>query len=588
MRTSPWIILGSTIILLIVVIVFAIQNSNRERRYMAELLSAKGTALIRAVEAGARTGMTAMMWGGNEIQRLLEETSRLPDVLYMAVVDDKGIIVAHSDPSKIGTRFRESGKPIHLDPNLKESWEMVSLDKNRQVFEVYRHFRPLWSDDDARSRHMRGMMRGHGMMAGTSPNDWFAPGKGGKLLIVAGLDPAPFEAAMQEDARITMVMSAILLLAGFGGFVSLFWMYSYRSTRRTLQDTSAFAEKLVTHLPVGLIATDQQERITFFNAAAETITGLSAVDARGSTLDGLLPVQLHDLKKMLARGNVVTEKENDCTFPHGRTVPLSISAARIVNERGEFVGLVLILRDLREVRRLEAEIRRQEKLAALGGLAAGVAHEIRNPLSSIKGLASFFASQFPEGSEAKTATGVMIQEVERLNRAVSELLDFARPTDIKCRPTDIGPLLSRSIQLVQQDAANREIRIELDIADDICPASIDPDRISQCLLNIYLNAIQAMGSGGVLRVECRNQGKQALVIGIRDTGAGIARADLPKIFDPYFTTKGNGTGLGLAIVHKIVEAHRGHVRVDSQSGKGTRVTVQIPCDPDAACVLEDE
>ncbi|BBO90294.1 hypothetical protein [Desulfosarcina ovata] len=156
---------------MIVVIVFAVQNASRERRYMKELMSAKGAALIRAVEAGARTGMTAMMWGGREIQRLLEETGRLPDVLYMAVVNAKRIVVAHSDPAKIGTPFRKSGKLVHLGPDLKENWEVVHLDANRRVFEVHRHFRPLWPDNSGQSSHMQGMMHFHGMMAPTSP-DW--------------------------------------------------------------------------------------------------------------------------------------------------------------------------------------------------------------------------------------------------------------------------------------------------------------------------------------------------------------------------------------------------------------------------------
>jgi len=412
----------------------------------------------------------------------------------------------------------------------------------------------------------------------SSPGDWFSPGRREQLLIVVGLKVAPFEKAIRQDIRTTIVLSAVLLLAGFGGFVSLFWMHSYRAAKRSLQDTSAFADEVVTHLPVGLIATDRTGRVTFFNAAAEKITGLPMTSTHGQHLDKLFPPQLCGLEQALDRGEIISEKEMECAFAGGSAVPLSISATAIVNEVGEFAGRVLILRDLREVRRLQKEVRRQEKLAALGGLAAGVAHEIRNPLSSIKGLATFFRDQFADGSEAKEAAGVMIEEVNRLNRAISELLDFARPADLKRQRTDIAPLIIRSVQLIQQDAKNRNIQVDLHISEDRCALNIDPDRMTQCLLNLYLNAIEAMEDGGTLTVQCGADGHDGIRITIADTGQGISADQLDKIFDPYFTTKSKGTGLGLAIVYKIIEAHRGRINVESVSGQGTMMTIKIPGD----------
>lgn len=578
MRSSPWIILGSTAILLVIVIVLSVQNTSREKRYMTKILSAKGAALIRAVEAGARAGMMGTMWGGRQIQRLLEETGRLPDVVYMALVDPEGRIVAHSDPSKIDAFFRADQKLIHLGPDLQENWELVDTGDGGSVFEVHRHFRPLMPGRGHGGGHMSGMM--HRRAMGSSvPDDWLGQKQ---LLIVAGLDVAPFQAAIRDDVRNTLVFSIILLLLGFGGFVSLFWMNSYRAAKRSLQDTSAFADEVVTHLPVGLIATDRQGRITFFNAAAERITGLTSGQAADRKPDRLLPERLCGLKPALDRGDTIVEQEMECTFAGGNTVPLSVSATRIVNEVGEFVGHVLILRDLGEVRRLKDAVRRQEKLAALGGLAAGVAHEIRNPLSSIKGMATFFQEQFTDGSEAREAAGVMIREVDRLNRVISELLDFARPTDLNRRLAELPPLINRSIQLIQQDAASQNITIEVSVADDICPVSIDPDRLTQCLLNLYLNALQAMSAGGTLTVGChRDDNRRTVRITVGDTGEGIATEHLDAIFNPYFTTKNKGTGLGLAIVHKIIEAHQAHLNVESTPGKGTRMIIEIPCDTDS-------
>lgn len=576
MQTSPWIILGSTAILLTVVLVLAFQNTNRGRRYMSQLLSAKGAALIRAVEAGARTGMMGMMWGGRQIQRLLEETGRLPDVRYMAIIDQRGRVVAHSDPSKIDQPFDPHRRLKHLGPDEQENWELVTLDNGQRIFEVHRYFRPINLDDDGRFRHMQGMMRRHKELMEQS-DDWFSPQLRRNLLIIVGMDITPFEEAVRRDIQTTVILSVVMILLGFGGFVSIFWLNSYRMARQSLQDTSVFANEVVSHLPVGLIATDRAGKVTFFNAAAEQLTGLDRDLIQNQKPEAFLPEGLCGLQEQLDRGEIITEREMTCSFQTGKTIPVSISAARIANDVGEFLGQVVIMRDLSEIRRLQDEVRRQEKLAAMGGLAAGVAHEVRNPLSSIKALATFFAGQFEENSEPHEAAKVMVQEVDRLNRVITELLEFSRPTDLKRQISDVGQLISRSIQLVQQDAVNKRIDIKVNASEDICAAWIDPDRLTQCLLNLYVNAIQAMDDGGTLTVTSKTGEAGTFVIVVSDTGKGIPGDQLEKVFDPYYTTKSKGTGLGLAIVQKIVEAHGGHTTVRSTGHGGAAFTMAVPC-----------
>ncbi|KAF5031052.1 Adaptive-response sensory-kinase SasA [anaerobic digester metagenome] len=252
---------------------------------------------------------------------------------------------------------------------------------------------------------------------------------------------------------------------------------------------------------------------------------------------------------------------------------------------GDDAGAILILRDLREVRRLQDEVRRREKLAAIGSLAAGVAHELRNPLSSIKGYATYFGSRFDEGSEDREAARVMVQEVERLNRVISDLIGLARPSDIAPRPVDAGFLVHHVLRLVRQDAAHRgvTVRVEPDGAQDgavgsLPRAMLDPDRFSQALLNVFLNALEAMPSGGELSVRLAVAPGNRIAVAVRDTGTGIAPEHLATIFDPYFTTKSQGTGLGLAIVHKIVEAHGGEVSLRSALGQGTEITFLLPAE----------
>jgi len=175
LQTSPWVILGSTAILLVAVMVLAIANTNREKRYMAQVLKTKGAALIQAVEAGARTGMTGMMWRGQEVQRLLEETARLPDVLFMAVVDRDGRVVADSDTTRIGKPFREEGPPLrHLGPDQVEDWELVEGARGQRIFEVHRHFHPLEDPMRFGGGSMAAMMQRHGRML-NDKEDWFQP-----------------------------------------------------------------------------------------------------------------------------------------------------------------------------------------------------------------------------------------------------------------------------------------------------------------------------------------------------------------------------------------------------------------------------
>ncbi len=287
--TSPWIILGSTVILLSVVLVLAIANTNRDKRYMAQVLKTKGAALIQAVEAGARTGMAGMMWRGPQVQRLLEETALLPDVLFMAVVDRRGRVVAHSDQTRIGAPFRNTKPLQHLGPDQIENWELVEHDSGKRIFEVHRHFRPLHASVQARGGHMASMMRHHGRLS-NNEEDWFQPHKRQELIIVAGLDVAPFEEAIRADILNTVVLSAVLLVLGFGGLVSLSWMQNFRTAQKDLRDTTAYTSEIVTNLPVGLIATDPSGLIAFYNAAAERITGLNLADLIGKRAKPTFPI----------------------------------------------------------------------------------------------------------------------------------------------------------------------------------------------------------------------------------------------------------------------------------------------------------
>jgi two-component system sensor histidine kinase HydH len=372
-------------------------------------------------------------------------------------------------------------------------------------------------------------------------------------------------------------MGLILLLIGFAGFVSILLAQAYQTTRTSLSRVRAFSDSLVANMPIGLLAIDSDGRIASFNETAESILRLSSPDILWKSHTDVLPQPFLDLVAQLKSGSGFIEKEIEFPVTNGEPVPLEVIATLFKEEKGTFLGHVILFRDLSEVKQLKDEIARGERLASIGRLAAGVAHEIRNPLSSIKGFATYFKERYRDVPEDQKTAEIMIQEVERMNKVIGQLLEFARPLNIEKKPTSLGALVQHSLKMIEADARDRGIKINTSISPDMEKAFVDPDKMKQVFLNLYLNACESMENGGTLFVELREDDSAGGVrIMISDTGTGIKDEDLTRVFDPYFTTKSSGTGLGLAIVHKIVESHGGEVRVESRRGEGTVVTILLP------------
>ena len=249
--------------------------------------------------------------------------------------------------------------------------------------------------------------------------------EGTSLVIFVEYDLTPLEEAQAADEKHMAVMFGILVFVGLVGCITLFLIQSYRRSRKLVQETTAFSSEILRTLPVGIISTDMDDRITSINPAAQDITGLTRTAATGRGLHDLLPGVWAVLEGRTAQ-DAAREQEAWCTVGE-RRVPLAISASHIVTEEGEAIGTALIMRDLGEIRRLQSELRRRDRLVALGNMAAGIAHEVRNPLSAIKGLARFFMEASPEGSDESRMADIMTREVLRLDKVVGDLLDFARP-----------------------------------------------------------------------------------------------------------------------------------------------------------------
>jgi len=272
----------------------------------------------------------------------------------------------------------------------------------------------------------------------------------------------------------------------------------------------------------------------------------------------------------------VQDKQVDCQLNNGELVPLSTTTSELKDAEGQPVGIVIMLRDLRDIRSLEKRVELSERLASLGQMAAGIAHEIRNPLSSIKGFAQYFRNKFPRGSDECGYAKVIIEEVDLLNRVIEDILNFAKPRELELQEINPIQLLENCLNLIRSDILNKNIQVkkEYDRKQQIAIVG-DRDLLNNVLLNLLINALEAMEREGQMTLSIDKE-PGSVVIGISDNGCGIPQEKLKHIFDPFFTSKKGGTGLGLAIVYRIIEMHNGEIKVRSEVGSGTTVRVILP------------
>ncbi|NNL78283.1 MAG: PAS domain-containing protein [Desulfobacterales bacterium] len=571
----PWVLIGAVAVLLPIFTYITLENINRQKEKSIHLLLEKGAALIRSFEAGTRTGMMGMHRGQFRLQGLLTETAQLPDIAHILVADVKGEIIAHNNLNMVGVTY---GRNLNLEKIAQTKtlqWRILENPDTTKVFEVYGKFSP--------TERPRGMMRGSGMMGHRMP-----PRSGERSrfpgsindtprVIFVGLDMTSIDDAHSADIRHAVIMGVILLLVGFAGITILFLLQGYRATKASLSRIKAFSDNVVENMPIGLIALDDQQRIAAFNHTAESVLEISFHEVMGKKADQILPPEFCAELKCHELHDRFIEKEIDCTVSGGRTVPLEIGVSLLEDESRTRLGHIILFKDMTEVRALRREIETSRRLASVGRLAAGVAHEIRNPLSSIKGFATYFKERYQTVPEDQQNADIMIQEVNRLNRVVSQLLEFARPVTVSPKLTSVKDFVDDSLKLIERQAQEKQIQVHSRNSVEIGNVFIDPDRIKQVLLNLYLNAIEAMPSGGELRVDFSENGESGgIEIQISDNGPGIQSEDLSRIFDPYFTTKSAGTGLGLAIAHNIIEAMGGNIKVNSERGNGTTFTIRLP------------
>lgn len=565
-----WTIVAAVLTLLLVIAVSTYRNMSRERVRMEESLLRDGLVVIRALEASIRADLPSGPPDPARLQKLVAEVSREPEISGIIIFDQEGSIVAASTPYDPATDKIAGVSSLRL--LLKERGLVTRYRQESgqgRLFEIIRPFRPF----------------------SYQPPPSLLPGKEAKAtlqeepirrwaedkMIALALRMATWENISREDRHHNLLMGAILIALGTGALYFIFIVQNYYLVDRTLDRMKTYTENVVESMADGLISVDPDGKIVTLNRQAGEIIGARREALEGRKITEVLGCDLSDLPRGGEGQAVLRDREIEITRGREGAIPLSLSVTPLTDGKGGELGSVLLLKDLREIRDLQEKVRRSERLASLGRLAAGVAHEIRNPLSSIRGFAQYFQKRFQGQEEESGYASVMVKEVDRLNRVITELLSFAGPKSPHREPQSLENIAEGALKILAPEFAARKVAVFREYEPDLPAVSVDRDQMAQVFINLLLNALEAMAGGGSIRVSIYRTGPPPCVtVSLADTGSGIPEEDMGKVFEPFFSRKRKGTGLGLAIVHQIIEGHGGDIKVESAPGMGTTFRFRLP------------
>lgn len=523
-----------------------IRSSAQEQgRQITQAMRDKAESLVWALEAGARFFRRKRSGPVNE---LLAEMARQPGVSWIAVTNSRGSILFDSDAGLEGEQLYTPEELAQLKPANSIQGRFGPDDP--ALYECWKLFRP-----ERLGRQGKKLER----------NDPY--------FIFVALNAYTFLRGMEERLKKTRLVAALVCAAIPVFLALLFYIYNFRLSRRKLQAVEALAMEIISNYPGGLLLTDLHGNTILSNREAEKFLNLG---------EGVEPTDLNlrDCIDKLANGSIL-EKEINLPGPDLSPRPVSLSAALIPGEGGK--RALFVLRDLTEIRLLYKKLSQSRRLSAIGRMAAAIAHEIRNPLSSIRGYARYLCGRLENDPLGKSAAELLSDETRRINETLTEMLAFARPPQLNLKPNSLLQTVRKAALIIRPDADSKKISLKTDFPPDArreWPLT-DNDKLLQAILNLLINAIQFAPTGGEVSLSLKRAEKSGLnpsgwLIQVKDNGPGIAATALSQIFNPYYTTREGGSGLGLATARRIVESHGGEITVSSAPRKGALFTIFLP------------
>lgn len=512
-----------------------------ENRYAVALNRGQSEGAIVAIVSAAYMESFKKEIG---IGYLIQKISQEAGIEYIVLQAREGIVFASKKVERM--------VKIESDPFLQESLEgnvtssRIFPFEGREVFEVVK---PFTSEE-------------------------FPSG-----IFRLGMSLESYHEVSQRYQQQMIILAIVMFLLGllFIGIVVV--NQSYFVLDRSYKQIKTLTGNVLQSMHSAVVSVDQEGKIVIFNSLAESLFSMKKEEVINQGYDLVFPEDEPLLKKALEHKRTFSGVEREFKTFSGEEKYLILSTSTIPDEKGKLSGAVAVIHDITELKRFEEEARRSERLTALGTLAAGVAHEVRNPLNAIAITAQRLKNEFVpqmDVEEYKSFTQTILSEIKRMDQIINQFLSLAKAQKLNLAKTDINVFLNEIVNLVEIEAKEKGIKIEraLEKPPDI---EIDKDEMKKALLNILRNAVEATPSGKKMWIEVKERrDKKEINIKIMDSGSGIPKENISKIFQPYFTTKKKGSGLGLAIAYRIVSDHRGKIEVKSEEGKGTTFIIRLP------------
>ena len=341
-------------------------------------------------------------------------------------------------------------------------------------------------------------------------------------------------------------------------------------------DLRILHQKIIDNMKAGLIIADLDGRINFINEAGTQILALPAERILGGEIQALFreEVQLYEVHQALEKSRLISLERG---FGEGRDILIGMSLSYLQSKKGVSSGFIVIFQDITETRRMERQFRIQERMVALGTMAAGIAHEIRNPLAAIRGSVQLLGSELDLSHDQKKLMEIVLTESQRLDQTIQNFLDYAKPKQLHRRVDDLKAIVNDTLSFIQKGPDFKSgHRIVFSKSMDEFEHEFDGNQMKQVIWNLSINALRAMPGGGMLTVTLEHDPQGNVLLRFRDEGKGIEPDRLDSIFDPFQDSTTGGSGLGMAIVYRIIQDHRGQISIDSRPGTGTTIAVHLP------------